>query len=150
MLLGFNNINDFILSAFGFKKINLLFATAGALSSFLTSYVYNDAGAVLFLIGMIGLDGITGVLKALKSKSFVSNKVPRILVTMVVYILLLSVSWNASIYHPLFSFLPGLVYFTLVSQQIVSVMENLSEMGLIKSGLLYSVIDRLKKGKKKD
>ena len=56
---------------------------------------------------------------------------------------MLSISWNASNFSPLFIWLPGLVYGGLIGTQIVSVYENISELGYLPKGLLYDIKDRI-------
>jgi uncharacterized membrane protein YfcA len=151
-ILGFSNFSEFIECLLGLKNafVNSLFAIATTLTTFITNYVWDDAKAVYFLVFAITLDAITGIWKAIHYKKFRSAKLPRIFVIATIYVLMLSISWNSANFSPLFVWLPGAVYGGLLGTQLVSIYENLSELGYLPKGLFYDIIERIKYKIKKD
>jgi len=152
LILGFGDLKELMSSTFGFKSAFLNCCTAGIamISSFITNYIWDDASAVYFMLFLIIADASTGIWKSIKYRTFRSSKLPRIFVLLVLYVLMLSISWNAAKYSPLFIWLPGAVYGGLIGTQIVSVYENISELGYLPKGLLYDIVDRIfKKNKNK-
>ena len=145
LILGFKNLKELVTSTFGLKSsfINFCTSTMAIVTSFITNYVWDDASAVYFMLFLIITDAATGVWKSIKYKTFRSSKLPRILVLSILYVLMLSISWNASKFSPLFIWLPGLVYGGLIGTQIVSIYENISELGYLPKGLLYDIKDRI-------
>lgn len=151
-ILGFSSFSEFFQCLLGLKSIfiNSLFALATTITSFITNYVWDDAKAVYFLVFIIALDASTGIWKAIHYKTFRSAKLPRIFVIATIYVLMLSVSWNSAKFSPLFLWLPGAVYGGLLGTQLVSIYENLSELGYLPKGLFYDIIERIKFKIKKD
>jgi|TARA_R110000868_G_scaffold17137_3_gene75651 hypothetical protein len=145
LILGFKSLKELATYIFGIKSsfVNFCTSTLAITTSFITSYVWDDASAVYFMLFLIIADAATGVWKSIKYKTFRSSKLPRILVLSILYVLMLSISWNASRFSPLFIWLPGLVYGGLIGTQIVSIYENISELGYLPKGLLYDIKDRI-------
>lgn len=141
LMLGYSCCGDLCSSAFGLNNVmtNFLMASIGALTSFITSYVYNDAQAIYVLIGMIAFDSVTGIMKAIKNGTFSSAKLPRILVIMVIYVSLLSLGWNLAKVNDLFTWVPGALYFGFVTTLTISIIENLHELRII-SDNVYNYI----------
>ena len=157
LILGYDSFKELIESALGLKHyfFNGFLAMGAALTTFITSYVWNDANAVYFMLSLIGLDALTGIWKAIVNKTFSSSRLPRIAVISIIYVIMLSTSWNASVYSSLFIWLPGLVYGGLIGTLLVSIYENFAELGYLPKGLLYVIKNRLngfysKKNKPKD
>lgn len=144
--LGFDSITDFLQTVFGFKHkaTNLYLAAVAGLTSFITNYIWDDAGAVYFMFFLVGADFITGIYKAKKNKVFSSTRFPRAFVSLLVYCLLLAVSWNSANYSSLFTWLPGLMYGGIISTLLLSLIENLQSSGLLKFDLLQLIKDKLK------
>jgi len=145
-ILGFDNFKDFFECLMGLKNIivNATLATITSVTSFITNYIWDDAGAVYFLVFVIALDAFTGIWKSIHYKKFRSSKIPRIFVITLIYVLMLSISWNAATYSPLFIWLPATVYGGLLGTQLVSIYENLSELGYIPQGVFYDIIEKIK------
>jgi hypothetical protein len=141
LILGFENFSDFADSLFGLKNpiVNFFMAMFATMTSFITHYIWDDASAVYFLVGLIGIDAATGVWKAYRYKTFRSSKLPRILVISTIYVLMLAISWNSAKYSPLFVWLPGLVYGGLIGTTIVSIYENFAELGYLPKGIFYDI-----------
>lgn len=141
LMLGYCSLGDLCDSAFGLnhKMTNLLLASIGGITAFITSYVYDDAQAIYVLMGMIAFDSMTGIMKALKYGTFSSAKLPRILVIMVTYITLLSLGWNLAKVNDLFNWVPGCLYFGFVTTLAISIIENLHALNII-SDNVYAYI----------
>ncbi len=151
-ILGFDNFDDFFQTLLGLKNafFNFLLVLATTTTTFITDYIWDDAKAVYFLVFIITLDALTGIWKAAYYKTFKSAKLPRIFVITIIYVLMLSVSWNSANFSPLFIWLPGAVYGGLLGTQLVSIYENLSELGYLPQGIFYDIIEKIKLKLKKD
>lgn len=141
LMLGYSCGGDLCDSAFGLNHYmtNLILASIGAITSFITSYIYDDAQAIYVLISMILFDSITGIMKAIKRKTFSSARLPRILVIMIIYVSLLSIGWNLAKINDLFVWVPGCLYFGFITTLTVSIIENLHELRII-SDSVYGYI----------
>jgi len=132
-LFGFDSMHDFLTSliSFRYKTFTLSITGLSALAGFISQYVYNDYKAVFFLMFLIMFDTATGIYRAFKTKTFTSKRLPRMLLIMVTYCLLLATGWQASLYSHLFGFLPSLLYGWFIATLLTSVIENLSAVGLL-------------------
>lgn len=141
LMCGYISFADLFKSAFGTEHMhtNLIMAFIGGVTTFITSYIYDDAQAIYVLIGMIAFDSLTGILKALKHNTFSSAKLPRILVIMLLYICLLSLGWNLAKVNDLFSWIPGTLYFGFITTLTISIIENLHALNVI-SDNVYNYI----------
>lgn len=150
--LGYDSISDFFTSVLGLKNIavNLWFSLLALISSFTSGYIYNDENAVYFMVFLIFVDFYTGVWKSIKNKSFKSTRFPRAFVSMLIYCLMLSISWKASTFSVFFSWLPSTVYGGLIGTLLLSVFENLAALGFINLEFLNELKSRLNIFKKKD
>lgn len=148
-LFGYDSITDFLNTNLGFSTIkwNSLGAAAAALSTFVTGYVYDTAEAVYFMLFALLIDGITGVWVALKNGKFSSARLPRILLTMVFYCLLLALGWNAAKHNVIFSFLPAIIYGGLMTTILVSIFENVYYLGYLPKSIFNILKQRLKLNK---
>lgn len=146
LMLGYCSIKEVCKSAFGLEHLqaNIITSSIGGLIAFITSYIYNDPQAIFVLVGMIVFDSLTGILKALKTKTFSSAKLPRILVIMVIYLSLLSLGWNLSKVNDLFSWLPGVLYFGFITTLSISIIENLHILGIISDNMYNFILKKMK------
>lgn len=149
LILGFGDFKELTTSALGLKSsfLNCCMGAIAAITTFITNYIWDDASAVYFMFFLILMDAITGVWKSIKFKTFRSSKIPRILVLSILYVVMLAISWNAANYSNLFMWLPGLVYGGLIGTQIVSIYENIAELGYLPKGLLYQIKNKIKNKK---
>lgn len=143
LMCGYISFADLFKSAFGTEHMhtNIIMAFIGGLTTFITSYIYDDAQAIYVLIGMIAFDSLTGILKAIKHNTFSSAKLPRILVIMLLYTCLLSLGWNLAKVNDLFSWIPGTLYFGFVTTLTISIIENLHALNVI-SDNVYNYIQK--------
>ena len=142
---GFLSLSDFTSTLLGLKsKFSVgLCSLIGAITSFITGYIYHDAKAVYFMVFLLLMDALTAVVRAIRTKSFTSKRLPRVLLVMVSYCLMLAVSWNAAKYSPLFVFLPGAVYTGFIAVLITSIAENLMLAKLIPSSIYFELKEKL-------
>lgn len=145
-LLGFDSVGDFLISLSGWKSKLIVgyLSIIGALSSLITNYIYNDAKAVYLLAFMMFFDLITASFRAYKNKSFSSRRLPRVFVILVCYVVLLSISWNMAKQSVLFAWLPGALYTGMITTVFISIIENLVQAKIIKSGFAKEIINKFK------
>tara|TARA_B100000963_G_scaffold358673_1_gene383876 strand:+ start:1826 stop:2305 length:480 start_codon:yes stop_codon:yes gene_type:complete len=146
LILGFESSQELLSSILGLKNslVNLTLAACTAVTSFITQYIWDDASAVYFLLFLIMIDTGTGVWKSIRSRTFSSSKLPRVLVISIIYVLMLAISWNAAKHSDLFIWLPGMVYGGLIGTPLVSIYENFAELGYVPKGLIYDIKDKIK------
>jgi len=134
LIFGFQNVTDLFLTAFGVIKKPIIAISAlslATINTFITHYIYDTASAVYFMLMLVIFDACTGMYKAYKNKVFSSSKLPRIFVLLVLYVFLLGISWNTARMSEFFIFLPSTVYAGILATLLLSIFENLSEVGLI-------------------
>jgi len=151
-ILGYDSFNDFANTNFGISsiKLNIFLSIFGGLTSFITSYIYNDAAAVYFLVFLLFMDFVTGVCRAAILNRFSSARMPRIALTSILYLGLLAISWNLSKYAPIYDFLPGAIYAVFVGTLFKSLIENLKDIGLLPKGIYNAIMKVIKKKEKED
>jgi len=137
-ILGFYSLSDFVNTFFcpASGKVITITSILGGISSMITGYLYYDAGAIFFLLGLLAVDGVTGVVNAIKSKTFSSTRMPRILLTMVSMFIVLSLATNMAKYSPELNFIPGVCYTSFSVITAVSILENLKALGIVSQGIL--------------
>jgi len=145
LMLGFISWNEFMDSLIGAKQtvFNFFAALLAITTTFITNYVWDDAGAIYFMLFLISFDAATGVMKSFKNKTFSSARLPRILVIMVSYTSLLALSWNISKYSPFYYWLPGALYGGFIATLVVSVFENLHALKIIPNRVYDAVSSKL-------
>ena len=120
------------------------------------NFLFQSVGGIWFLIFLYSVDFITGVSKAvcysyraksliklnlpvpekISSNVLVSKKFPKFLLTLFVALLLLTILNFAAIHSIVFMPLYSIFYAVFIGQNIISIAENFSEMGLLKASLL--------------
>jgi len=158
-VFGFNSSQDLFNTLLGLKNwlaVGLI-SFFGAVTSFITSYVYNDVRSIGVLVALLTFDVITGIVKSYTKRaeqgksgwfefilSIKSNRLMRGFLILVLQICLLAICWNIGLVFPLLSFLSGLVYFGLATTQIISISENLYEAKIIKFNLPRQIKEKVK------
>ena len=145
LILGFDSLSDFFNTLLGLKNymINTTVTCIAVLTTFITSYIWDSSSAVYFMLFLVGIDAITGIAKAIKKKIFSSSRLPRILVIMLSYCIMLAISWNAARYSFMFKPLPPIVYGGLISTLIISIFENFAILGIIEKELFFSIKNKV-------
>lgn len=135
---GFFSAKDFLTSLTGAKTylFNSYAAIFAALTSFITSYIWDSPQAVYTLWILMCGDWITGIYKSFKNKSFVSYKVYRMPLYFFATSFVLSMSWNLAKHNWVFVPLPGMVYGGFCSVYFFSLLENLGELGYLPKSLV--------------
>lgn len=123
------------------------------------TFLFQSVGGIWFLIFLYAVDFFTGVAKAIKyslkasryknkglpvpeeiaAKELVSKKFPRFLLTLFAAMLLLVILNFAAIHSLVFIPLYSIFYAVFVAQNIISVAENLSELGLLDATILTNL-----------
>ncbi len=163
-MLGFDSPSDFLVTLFGwhYNLINAITAFAAVLTTFITTYIWDSSSAVFSLLSLMLFDWALGVFLSIRAtlllryaqvikgeeydklqrRKFSSKKFPRIFVAIVIAFWLLSVSWNLSKSNAIFIPLPGIVYGGFAGTYVMSLWENLTEMGFFSKELLVLVKEK--------
>lgn len=111
-------------------KLTVFTSFLATLTAFIQAHIWQTPQGFYFWIMLLCFDFLTGIAVAIKNKVFGSRKLPRIAVQMVGGILLLWASNGVAVNISLAFFLPNIVYAVLVSQLFISLVENLSNLGV--------------------
>lgn len=139
MKIIFKNIIDkmkllitFLLGSKNYYEANILGGMFAATVSFVATYVYNDPLAIGVLAGAYIFDFVSALYKCKVNKIPIkSSLLPRFIYHLVFICALLSFSWYLSQTNLMFYFLPSLIYGGCMSQQLLSILENLGEARVI-------------------
>jgi phage-related holin len=136
--LGFESMSDFIGSLFRFKywSLNSSIAFVGALTTFITGYMWDTASAVYTLWALMGADWLTGIFKSMKKGVFNSYRFWRMPIYFVATSFILSISWWISKSSTLFFFLPSIVMAGFYGVYLTSLLENCGELELLPKSLV--------------
>ncbi len=163
-MLGFESPSDFFTTLFGwhYNIINAFVAFVAALTTFITSYIWDSSAAVFTLMSLMLCDWVIGVTLAIRAtlilkyggkltserkaelnkRKFSSKKAPRIFVAIPLAFWILSISWNLSKANPLYYPLPGIVYGGFTGTYLMSLWENLTELGFFSKDFLALIKDK--------
>jgi hypothetical protein len=149
-----NDVLDVVQSVFSLKlKTQILFASVfggfslGALTSFVTGWIFDPAASYFALIALIGADHVTGVVLALRNNRFETRKAIRIFWTLLSHTGLLLFATNLAKGSDALFWLNEGVFVPLVLVNLFSLIKNLSLLGYLKkdfAGFFYSKIDAYK------
>jgi len=118
--------------------------TLGSMSSFVVDWIYDPAVSFYALILLIIADHISGMYLAWKRNAFETRKSIRILWTLLSHTALLAFANSLSKGSVVLSWMNEGVFVPLVMVNLVSLIKNLSLLGLIKkdfAGIFYKKID---------
>jgi hypothetical protein len=76
-------------------------------------------------------------------RRFTSTRAPRILVSIVISLFLLSISWHLAKANGLYTFLPAMIYGGVTGTYFVSLIENVAEFGLISKDFVALLKEKL-------
>ncbi len=141
--LGFDTFKDFKNTLFSLNYYPLVVGTSivGGLSSLITNYIYPSSHAIITLLCLILFDTATGVYRSYKLKTFSSQRLPRVLLVLITYVSLLSLSYHLAKDIPTFSFLPSFLYFGFCTTLFISILENLNDVQLLPKGIVQKLLD---------
>ena len=133
-MYGFSSLSDFIntlfLKYFSPKLVGILIAIIAIIRLFFQNFFHNEH-AIYFLIVLYVIDFLTGIFKSIKNKTLVSKKVPRVILTLFGALLILSITFFASQFSIIFEPVGMVFYSVFLAQQILSIGENLHQVGAI-------------------
>jgi len=144
-MYGFSSISDFIntffFKYFSPKLIAIIFGLL-AFFRFIFQNAFHNEFAIYFLIILYCIDFLTGVLKAYIRKELVSKKIPRVVLTLFGALLILSITFFSSKFSIIFEPVGMIFYSIFLAQQILSVGENLHQMGAINIEIWMAIKDK--------
>ncbi len=134
------------------KKAVFLFAwvggtVLGAVSAFVTDWIFDPSISYFALMALIAADYASGIALALKRNDFQTRKAARILWTLISHTALLFLSNHLSKGAESLFWFNEAVFVPLVLVNFLSLLKNLSLLGYIKRGVatfLYKKIDQHK------
>ena len=135
--------------------ITTILYSASTVLAFICTYFFNMAMAnseqYLALVGVVMTDGFFGVIAGTKKYGFQTFKALKVLQTMVVWIIFLTILLVIEKGFPGTGWLSETILLPFIIFQIVSALKNASMAGLIDGKLLIEILDKidLHKGSRK-
>ncbi len=115
--------------------------------AFICSYFFNmtmdHAEQYLATAAVVLLDGFFGVIAGVKREGFQTRKALKVIQTMVVWIMFLTVLLTVEHGYPGTSWLSETVLVPFLVFQILSALKNASMAGFIKADLLNTILDKI-------
>lgn len=141
---GFYSVSDFLVSFFGLKYgfINLIIGGILTISSFITGWIYDDAGAVYTLWVLMFADWGTGIYKAIKQKTFTSSRLFRMPLYFLSTTFLLAISWHIGKSQYIFQIISSFILGGFYSVYLISLIENLGELNLLPKRMVNALKNR--------
>jgi len=136
-------------------SITTILYSASTVLAFICTYFFNMAMAnseqYLALVGVVMSDGFFGVIAGTKREGFKTFKALKVLQTMVVWIIFLTILLVIEKGFPGTGWLSETILLPFIIFQIVSALKNASMAGLIDGKLLVEILDKidLHKGSRK-
>ena len=136
-------------------SITTILYSASTVLAFICTYFFNMAMAnseqYLALVGVVMTDGFFGVIAGTKREGFKTFKALKVLQTMVVWIIFLTILLVIENGFPGTGWLSETILLPFIIFQIVSAIKNASMAGLIDGKLLIEILDKidLHKGSRK-
>lgn len=136
-------------------SITTILYSASTVLAFICTYFFNLAMAnseqYLALVGVVMTDGFFGVIAGTKREGFKTYKALKILKTMVVWIIFLTILLVIEKGFPGTGWVSETILLPFIIFQIVSALKNASMAGLIDGKLLVEILDKidLHKGSRK-
>jgi phage-related holin len=101
----------------------------------------------LAMVAVVFLDGFFGVIAGIKREGFQTRKAIKVLVTLVTWIIFLSVLLVVEKGYPAASWLSETILLPFLVFQIMSALKNASNAGFIKASLLKQILEKFDKHK---
>ena len=132
-----NMIISFIIGEKEYTVVNLFMGIVASAYAYLSSHMYDDPLAVHALLIAYILDFLTALYKCkVNNIKIKSSKLPRFIYHLLFIAGILTFSWYLSKTSLVFYFLPSLIYGGCMSQQLLSILENLGEANVINNNFL--------------
>ncbi len=120
-------------------------------ASFVCTYFFNltmhYGDQYLAMVAVVFLDGFFGVIAGIKREGFQTRKAIKVLVTLVTWIIFLSVLLVVEKGYPAASWLSETILLPFLVFQIMSALKNASNAGFIKASLLKQILEKFDKHK---
>lgn len=130
--------------------ISMYFSVATVIS-FVCTYFFeltmNNYEQFLALTSVVLLDGFFGIIAGIKREGFQTRKAIKVLYTLVVWILFLTVLLSVEKGFPGTGWLSETILVPFLIFQLMSALKNASMSGFIKANLLNDILDRIDKHK---
>ena len=115
--------------------------------TFIGTYFYNltidYAEQYLALTAVVMIDGFFGIIAGIKREGFQTRKAIKVLYTLVVWIMFLTVLLSVEKGFPGTGWLSETILLPFLIFQIMSALKNASMSGFIKTSLLNDILDRI-------
>jgi phage-related holin len=138
-MFGYESLTDFGTSLIKSKAILLaVFPAFGMLiHSFITGYVYSSAEPIYIMWILLLLDWVSGIAKAMYFKEFVSSKLLRTPIKILVYSAVMGIAWQMGQHLSVFTYLPIILLSLFYADSFFSLLENFGELKLIPKPIIY-------------
>ena len=122
-------------------------STLAFIGSYFFNMTMNHAEQYLSLICVVLLDGFFGIIAGCKREGFKTFKALKVIRTMVVWVMFLTVLLTVEHGFPGTSWLSETVLIPFIIFQILSALKNASMAGFIQADLLNTILDKIDKHK---
>ena len=122
-------------------------STLAFIGSYFFNMTMNHAEQYLSLICVVLLDGFFGIIAGCKREGFKTFKALKVIRTMVVWVMFLTVLLTVEHGCPGTSWLSETVLIPFIIFQILSALKNASMAGFIQADLLNTILDKIDKHK---
>ena len=114
-----------------------------AFSLLLEKHLWHSVPMILVLIFLVAADFVTGISVAAKYKKIETRRAIHGVYKLLAFMLVLSIATNIARYDKNFFFLPDAVFFPMVLIQFMSLVKNLSLLGLIPAAVANALWERI-------
>lgn len=130
LIFGYNSVYDFLDSNFGLQNTlpHFILSTFFGILGQIFNYQYNNELCIIILGIGLAITSILGIIKSIKNKLFTSDRFPRILIRMLLYTILLGISWEISNVSEYFNWIPGVFFGGFLSISIIGSIKNFSRI----------------------
>ena len=132
---------------FNMKTIPLLALTFTTTVTFICTYFYNltldNFEQYLALIAVVSIDGFFGIIAGIKREGFKTFKAIKVLRTVIVWIMFLSVLLLVEKGFHGTAWLSETIIIPFIVFQLISALKNASMIGWIPSSLLNQILDKI-------
>lgn len=129
------------------KTLTAIYFSVATVVSFIFTYFFNltmdNYEQYLALTSVVMLDGFFGIIAGIKREGFQTRKAIKVLYTLVVWIMFLTVLLTVEKGFPGTGWLSETILLPFLVFQIMSALKNASMSGLIKTALLNDILDRI-------
>ena len=129
------------------KTLTAIYFSVATMISFIFTYFFNltmdNYEQYLALTAVVMLDGFFGIIAGIKREGFQTRKAIKVLYTLVVWILFLTVLLTVEKGFSGTDWLSETILLPFLVFQIISALKNASMSGFIKAALLNDILDRI-------